>query len=216
MEEVTEKNIRNGKEEEIINDLKRVAQLLNKETITIADYLSNGNYGLYKIKSRLGSWNKALEAAGFSINHSWGISKVELLENLKVVWHILGRQPKYLEMKQPLSKYSRTAYDKRFGNWNKTLHAFHEYPDKHFSIQINFPVSNITEEDLFENINSMWKILGRQPKYTDIKKPVSKYSIMVYENRFGTWNKTLQAFEKYPNKDNSFQINLNVINRKVK
>lgn len=216
MQEESEGNIRNAIQEELISDLKRVAQLLNKETITTEDYINNGNHSIYAIKTKFGTWNKALEAAGFSVNHSWRIPKENLLENLKIVWHILERQPKYLEMKKPLSKYSRTAYDKTFGNWSKTLLAFQDYPDKHFSLQIILPANNITEEDLFENINSMWKIMERQPKYTDIVKPLSKYSITVYENRFGTWNKALQAFENYPNKDNGFQINLHVVNRKVK
>jgi hypothetical protein len=39
----------------------------------------------------------------------------------------LGRQPRYLEMQKPLSKYVAGAYAYKFGTWRKALEKFIEY-----------------------------------------------------------------------------------------
>src|SRR5690606_17023247 len=40
---------------------------------------------------------------------------------------------------------------------------------------------------------------GRQPKYAEVVKPMSRYSISSYEDKFGTWRKALEEFIKYVN-----------------
>jgi hypothetical protein len=55
----------------------------------------------------------------------------------------------------------------------------------------------ISEEELFQNIEEIWVKLGRQPRSTEIQKPLSKYSIGAYAERFGTWRKTLKRFVSY-------------------
>ncbi len=43
--------------------------------------------------------------------------------------------------------------------------------------------------------------LGRQPKYREMKKPLSKFVAGAYEYHFGSWTKALKEFVKYINKD---------------
>ncbi|MCO5260775.1 MAG: hypothetical protein M9916_11570 [Crocinitomicaceae bacterium] len=62
---------------------------------------------------------------------------------------------------------------------------------------------NIPVEELFKNIEEIWIILGRQPKYNEIKKPLSKYSAGTYDKRFGSWIKALQQFVDYINSDST-------------
>ena len=52
-----------------------------------------------------------------------------------------------------------------------------------------------------ENIKSLWIILGRQPRYSEIKAPLSNYSAGTYENRFGTWRNALREFVNWVNTD---------------
>ena len=59
----------------------------------------------------------------------------------------------------------------------------------------------MTEIDLFKNIEEIWTKLGRQPKYVECRKPLSKYSAKTYEDRFGSWYKALEAFVKFVNED---------------
>ncbi len=61
--------------------------------------------------------------------------------------------------------------------------------------------ANIPEERLFENIESVWRHLGRQPKYAEFVSPLSNYSAKPYENRYGSFRQALEAFVEYVNSD---------------
>lgn len=52
----------------------------------------------------------------------------------------------------------------------------------------------VTDEEYFDNIELVWRKLGRQPVYREMLKPLSKYSNAAYEKRFGTWRKALEKF----------------------
>jgi 5-methylcytosine-specific restriction endonuclease McrA len=68
-------------------------------------------------------------------------------------------------------------------------------------MDLNRTPMNLSEEELFENLEEIWVKLGRQPKYTEMQKPLSKYSCSTYANRFGTWRKALEKFVAYINKE---------------
>ena len=59
----------------------------------------------------------------------------------------------------------------------------------------------ITDDELFENIKSLWIALGRQPRYDEVKAPSSQFSAGTYENRFGSWSKALREFVVWVNSD---------------
>ena len=52
---------RNVPDEDLLNDLNKVAEELGKETITGEEYKKKGKYASKTIEARFGSWNKALE-----------------------------------------------------------------------------------------------------------------------------------------------------------
>ncbi|MGZ3756959.1 MAG: homing endonuclease associated repeat-containing protein [Mucilaginibacter sp.] len=118
---------RNTPEQELLNDLKTVALKLGKNSLTKAEYDIPGKYGSSTILRRFGGWNNALQKAGLEITLSLNISDSELFENIEEVWIGLGRQPKYNEIKKPLSKYSTGPYESRFGTWRKALEGFVEF-----------------------------------------------------------------------------------------
>jgi hypothetical protein len=96
-------------------------------TLSDANYNEAGKYSVKTIQKRFGTWNNALQKAGIEITVQQNISDKELFENIEEVWISLGRQPKYDEIKKPLSKYSTGPYDKRFGSFRKALEAFVEF-----------------------------------------------------------------------------------------
>lgn len=118
---------RNTPGQELLDDLKRVALKLGKNSLTKTEYNIPGKYGSSTILRRFGSWNNALQKAGLVITLNLNISDIELFENIEEVWIALGRQPKYDEVKKPLSKYSSSTYENRFGTWRKALEAFVEF-----------------------------------------------------------------------------------------
>ncbi len=84
-------------------------------------------------------------------------------------------------------QFSTSAVVRRFGTWNKALQAAGLVENNRY---------NVPEEELFENLASVWTALGRQPFYSDLdrSKKISKFSVMTYSKRFGSWNKALVAF----------------------
>lgn len=121
---------RNVSDLELINDLKRVAQELNKETITIEDYNQNGNYNATTLTRRFKSWFRCLELANLKMSRSpLNISNESLFEDIERVWILLGKQPSYQDMSK-YSQYSIGTYEKRFNGWRGALNAFVDYINK--------------------------------------------------------------------------------------
>ena len=118
---------RNTSNEELINDLRIVSQKLNKDTLIRSEYNKYGKYSATTISKRFGSWNNAIEEAKLQKFVIRNFSKEDLFKNIENVWITLGRQPKYVEMKKPLSKWSNVTYDNKFGTWRKALEEFVKY-----------------------------------------------------------------------------------------
>lgn len=115
-------------DEDLLADMRRVAQTLGRETVTLAEYTQNGRGHCSTIQRRFGSWFKALERAGLQPSRSpIGITDESLFENIRLVWAELGRQPSYAEVKAPLSQYSVGTYENRFGSWSNALQMFVEW-----------------------------------------------------------------------------------------
>jgi len=118
---------RNTSDKELIDDLKKVANFLKKDSVTIDEYNEDGEYHATTLTRRFGSWFIALEKAGLKKTRTLGVTDEQYFQNLKEVWTKLGRQPKYNDMQKPLSKYVAGAYEHRFGTWRKALEKFVEY-----------------------------------------------------------------------------------------
>jgi hypothetical protein len=115
-------------EQDLLSDLKIVAEKIGAETVTAIAYDEHGEFGKTTILRKFGTWNKALSAAGLDLNNRLNISNEELFENLANVWQILGRQPFGRDIsKSEISKFSLGTYEKRFGSWNKALTSFINY-----------------------------------------------------------------------------------------
>jgi len=91
-------------------------------------------------------------------------------------------------------KYQSSTYLRRFGSWINALERaglqkanLHNYRRK------------FTDEDLFRNLEEIWRKLGRQPRVQEIQKPLSQFSDGTYVNRFGSWRKALEKFIAYIN-----------------
>ncbi|RKX24842.1 MAG: HNH endonuclease [Candidatus Zixiibacteriota bacterium] len=117
---------------ELLADLKRISGAGSVNTVTMAVYKRCGRFSCSTIAKRFGSWPKALEAASLEISphaRKW-ISDEALFENLREIWTSLARQPRYNEMRAPLSRYTASPYERRFGTWNESLKAFITWVDE--------------------------------------------------------------------------------------
>lgn len=124
----------------LIQDVVEVARRLGRGTLTQQEYETRGKYHPCTLRRRFGSWFGVLERAGLGDSRSRiGIANEELFENLKNVWMSLGRQPRYREVRKPLSKYSARTYEHRFGSWRNALEAFVKYISDDRPGEVNSP-----------------------------------------------------------------------------
>jgi hypothetical protein len=118
---------RNTPDDVLLYDLKRVAELIGKQSVTQKQYNENGHYHCTTLTNRFGSWFTVLERAGLEKTRNLNITEEELLNNLFEIWTKLGRQPKYNDLTRQISKYSTPTYERRFGSWYKALETFIAY-----------------------------------------------------------------------------------------
>jgi hypothetical protein len=131
-----------------------------------------------------------------------GASDDELLEDLRGSAKALGRETITMAEYEEVGKTHPSTIQRRFGSWPKALELAGLKPSR--------SKIGITDDELFENIKSLWISLGRQPRYNEVKAPNSQFSAGTYENRFGSWSKALRRFVEWVNSDSSDQPQQNL------
>lgn len=204
MEFVLNEYHRNTPDEKLIADVKRVAEMLQKESLSCKDYTEHGCYSYNTVKNRFGSWNEVLRRAGLSVgkdrfrNHDYCESDEMLFEDMRRVAKLMGRNyitgPEYDEY----GKYSRVERSKKYRGWNGTLIAagLEQTPFRtgHYRMY--------SDRELFEEMERVWIKLGHQPTFAVFQsKGISIISARPYLNRFGSWRRALEAFVAYINSD---------------
>lgn len=126
------------------------------------------------------------------------ISDKELLADLQRVAKQLNQNSLTQAEYNKYGKYRHGTMHKRFGSWTKALRK------AALNTKTNIGIV-ATEEELFKNIEEVWIKLGRQPKYSEVQKPLSKYHACTYERKYGGWRKALEKFVQYINKEEILQ-----------
>jgi hypothetical protein len=121
-----------------------------------------------------------------------------LLEDMRRSAKAIGRVTITMAEYERVGKAHPSTIQRQFGSWPKALELAGLKPSRS---KIGIP-----DEELFENIKSLWMSLGRQPRYSEVKSPNSRFSAGTYENRFGSWSKALRAFVTWVNSDASDQL----------
>jgi hypothetical protein len=127
--------------------------------------------------------------------HHRNVPDEDLIQDVKEVAKRTGRDTATICEYEKLGKYHPATLQRRFRSWFTVLQKA--------GLQKSRSQLNILEKELFDNIKNTWIALGRQPKYSEMKKPRSRYSGGTYENRFGSWQRALEAFIAYINADSS-------------
>ncbi len=110
-------------DDDLLEDIRIAASTLGAK-ITFEQYATVGKFSKSPFNRRFGGWGKALIAAGLEANQARYLTEDELFENLEEVWIKLGRQPKYVEMRSPFSKFSGGTYADRYGTWVNAVEKF--------------------------------------------------------------------------------------------
>jgi 5-methylcytosine-specific restriction endonuclease McrA len=113
--------------DEIIADIRRVAELAGTRIVSQKLYLEMGKYDPTTASRRFGSWNQAVKVAGLDVANEFNYSDERLFENLMLLWEHYGRQPRRAELAKPPSQISQSAYNRRFRTWTNALERFVAY-----------------------------------------------------------------------------------------
>ena len=199
------------RDEDILNDILDVSKKLSASYISISTYKIHGKYSQSAIQGHFGTWKNALRLAGLRSerdnNELKLIKNNDYREDLIRVAKICNKNTVTYSDYKEHGKYSAEHLFKRFNSWDDALQFAGLAPT-------GLARKKISKQDLFENIEEVWIMLGKQPTSTDIiKSGFSKYSIDTYKKRFGSWRKALESFVEWVNKrdeacaDNTPSIN---------
>jgi len=120
------------------------------------------------------------------------VSEEDLIKDINRVAKLLGKNSVTNYEYREYGNYGLTTVRRRFGSWSSAIKKANLIKTRHY---------NISDEELFENLEEIWIRLGRQPRCAELKKPLSKYSGSTYAYRFGTYRKALEAFITFVNKE---------------
>ena len=110
--------------EELLADIRRVAQLAQTNIVTMSMYAERGKYHEATLQRRFGSWNKAVAAAGLQAASEQNYDDERLFKNMMHVWEHYGKQPRLSDMSRTPSVISGDTYKRRFRSWTKALEHF--------------------------------------------------------------------------------------------
>ena len=186
----------NATVDELLEDLRRVADEEKSKWLREATYNKRGQYGSSTIRSRFGSWAKALQSIGLKIEdkqfkkHLACPSTRALVTDIKAVAKQLGKNTLTSSEYEQYGKYGKSCARNRFGKWGNVLAA----ADLDAT---GYHTAGITDEQLLEAIYKAWERLGRQPNTRDLKNGEMGYGQTTYINRFGSWRNSMIAFKEY-------------------
>lgn len=119
----------------------------------------------------------------------------ELLKDIKRVARFLKKKDLSRVEYDEYGKFHSATIYRRFNGWNNAL--------KQSGLKSRFE-PNISNEELFDNLEIVWRTIGIQPSLAQMDNSPSKYSNITYRRRFGSWIKACKTFIKYKKGDPEF------------
>ena len=133
---------RKATNDELIDDVKRVAKEHGLSSLSMQEYNTYGCFDNSTIIRRFGTWNHALELAGLECRNRF-YTELELFNNLQNAWIAKGCQPTRRDMdNKQYSTISSGAYMRKYVKWSNALKAFVEY------------INQDGSDDVFSKVNS--------------------------------------------------------------
>lgn len=195
MEFVLKPDNRNSSDEDLIGDLKRVANDLWKSYISREEYDKYWRYSEWTLRKRFWGWINTLGKAGMNHLREYDISKEDLILEINRIAKLLNKNSITREEFTINKQISNSAkVEKLFWTWSNAI--------KESGLTIERIQKRNSEEDYFENLFLVWSHYGRQPTITEMWELPSIISWKSYSYRFWNYRKALEAFVDYINKEN--------------
>jgi hypothetical protein len=190
---------RNIPDEELIADLQRMAVELKRHSITVREYDSGGRFRSSTVMERFGGWASACLRANLATRNSpKNPSDEDLFTNIEEVWIKLGRQPRFREIKKPLSRFTISPYLTRYHSWENALNAFVSYINDEQTLQSedairNWEVEPITKHKTSRTINLRLRFIVMRRDNFKCKScgrsPATDPTIILHVDHIIAWTK---------------------------
>jgi HNH endonuclease len=128
----------------------------------------------------------------FLNKYNYNVSDESLIEDMRRTARKLGRI--YIKFSEYGGYYHPRTIAERFGGWNKSL------AKAGLIIMRN---GRVDDDELMLNMKKVWDSLGRQPKWDEMVKPLSRYSSPTYARHFGSWRASLKEFIRFTKRNNA-------------
>ena len=192
------KKERNIPTELLLQDIKRVADLVSEPYLMARVYNEHGKYSYRTAMDRLGGWAEACAAAGVLPFPQHRITEEEIAADFKRVAALLGKNPISKKDYAAHGNYDMSNLINRFGSWANAL--------KIGGMQAALQGSAIPVEELFAELRRVWLEIGRRPTWEIMQSDISKYSAGPYARNFGSWAAAIEAFKEHVRADDDFKL----------
>ena len=197
---------RNCGDDVILNEIRRVASLIDLSHISRQDFDKYSKVSSSTIVKRFSGWGAALSKAGLADRYKGPrvttrmqqqkgkqMTNAGLINELCKVAKEFDTKTLTIEQFNKRAAVSAETVRRRFGSWWKALDEA--------GLQISNHGKRYSDDDYFENLLKVWTHHGRQPKYREMDEQPSIISSGAYEAKWGNWYKALQAFVERVNVD---------------
>lgn len=169
-------------EEELVSMIRKKSEELGKTPV-----ITDMDVTIEPFRRAFGSWNKALEAAGFQpVNPKTYRSREELISLLQTKAKELGKTPTMREVKNDPSMPSSNTYCEVFGSWTNALNAAGLRIPKERQVLVGY-----TEEELLSVLRDKIEEIGYIPSSGKTKELGLPHS-EAYRRVFGSWGNALE------------------------
>ncbi|MFZ5994367.1 MAG: homing endonuclease associated repeat-containing protein [Thermodesulfobacteriota bacterium] len=184
-------------DEAILQELKRVAGLLPEGLLTPKFFNTHGHCSSSYVIQRLGTWRNALQRAGLDTRYGGALRRMPNCDKQRYFVNLLQEAAKK-QGKESISLFdfdaaqlgvSSSAIRKHFGSWSNALSAAGLNAKRTWK-------NPIFREECFANLSALWKALGRQPAYSELKQPY--LGPKPYERIWGNFSNAIVEFRKTP------------------
>lgn len=165
-------------DDDLLTELHELADELGHPP-TLQDIREYSDIAATTYYNRFGSWQDALEAAGFEPRDPDSrVPKDDLLAELTRVAETHGAPPSAPDMDEHGEHWAST-YRRRFDSWNAAVAAAGYDPQPEST--------TISEETLLEEIRRLADKLDERPTFRDMEVD-GNYSASTYVRTFGSWS----------------------------
>lgn len=179
--------------ETLLEELHRLASESSPPTTDEMD--EEGTFSARTYIDRFGSWNEALEAAGYEPHlEVVDASKEDLIDEIKRLHEELGRVPTTRDM-QEHGDYTASRYFSTFESWNTAVEEAGLTPHERWTTPDELRIS---ASELLSELRRVADIVDGRPTTEDMNE-YGEYGTKPYYNRFDSWNRAVElaGFEPF-------------------